>query len=265
MQSYMTLKLFFVCAALLEVQRLVKATNECAQGRHNCHQNARCIDLQEGYDCKCSSGFTGDGISDCTDVDECVAGDICSGYRCTYTKGSYTCECQAGYKWNSNSMSCKDVNECSLNTDNCSNLATCTNTKGSYRCNCISGYTGNGVTCADLDECSTGVHSCKSGQICVNEVGTFSCNCGSGLKWNSQSKTCKDIDECALNTHNCSSMAICSNNHGSFSCTCTGGYTGNGFTCTETCSYNGKSNTTHAPLDKLLERIITAVVLSINR
>lgn len=33
----------------------------------------------------------------------------------------------------------------------------------------------------------------------------------------------------------------------------------------ETCSYNGKTNTTHAPLDKLLERIITAVVLSINR
>lgn len=44
------------------------ATNECAQGRHNCHQNAQCIDLQEGFDCKCSSGFTGDGIRDCTGI-----------------------------------------------------------------------------------------------------------------------------------------------------------------------------------------------------
>lgn len=47
---------------------ILLGTNECDQGSHNCHQNAQCIDLQEGYDCKCSSGFTGDGISDCTGI-----------------------------------------------------------------------------------------------------------------------------------------------------------------------------------------------------
>ena len=32
----------------------------------------------------------------------------------------------------------------------------------------------------------------------------------------------------------------------------------------ETCGYSGKTNRTHAPLDKILERITAAVVFSIN-
>ena len=40
-----------------------------------------------------------------------------------------------------------DINECTSNTDDCSNAATCTNTAGGFNCNCNSGYTGNGKTC----------------------------------------------------------------------------------------------------------------------
>ena len=39
--------------------------NECAQGSHNCHQNAKCTDLPEGFSCACKSGFHGDGVQ-CT-------------------------------------------------------------------------------------------------------------------------------------------------------------------------------------------------------
>lgn len=46
---------------------------------------------------------------------------------------------------------------------------------------------------------------------------------------------------------------LCEN---SFCCCC--------FFFLETCGYSGKTNRTHAPLDKLLERIITAIVFSIN-
>ena len=44
-------------------------------------------------------------------------------------------------------LSSADVNECSLQTDNCSTNAYCTDTEGSYNCTCNFGYTGNGVTC----------------------------------------------------------------------------------------------------------------------
>lgn len=40
-----------------------------------------------------------------------------------------------------------DIDECSLKTDDCSNLTNCINTDGSYLCKCIAGYTGKGGSC----------------------------------------------------------------------------------------------------------------------
>ena len=43
-----------------------------------------------------------------------------------------------------------DINECDLNTHNCSNNADCLNTNGSFVCNCSSGFSGNGVICEGI-------------------------------------------------------------------------------------------------------------------
>ena len=40
-----------------------------------------------------------------------------------------------------------DIDECSLETDDCSNLTHCINTDGSYLCECIVGFTGEGGSC----------------------------------------------------------------------------------------------------------------------
>ena len=40
-----------------------------------------------------------------------------------------------------------DVNECTLNLDNCHAQAACTNIAGSYSCSCNTGWTGNGFDC----------------------------------------------------------------------------------------------------------------------
>ena len=40
-----------------------------------------------------------------------------------------------------------DINECEIETHNCSSNAFCNNTKGSYICTCEPGYIGNGVNC----------------------------------------------------------------------------------------------------------------------
>ena len=44
-----------------------------------------------------------------------------------------------------------DVDECTLNTDNCDINAECTNTVGSFECDCNSGFSGDGVTCSGND------------------------------------------------------------------------------------------------------------------
>ena len=56
----------------------------------------------------------------------------------------YNCD----YNCNSICFPRTDVDECTLNTDDChATFATCTNTDGSFTCTCNTGYDGDGVTC----------------------------------------------------------------------------------------------------------------------
>ena len=36
--------------------------DECAEGTHTCHENAKCTDVVGGFTCDCVTGFTGDGF-----------------------------------------------------------------------------------------------------------------------------------------------------------------------------------------------------------
>ena len=45
-----------------------------------------------------------------------------------------------------------------------------------------------------------------------------------------------DIDECAIGTDMCDTNANCTNTDGSYNCTCDNGYSGDGFTCSESTS-----------------------------
>ena len=46
-----------------------------------------------------------------------------------------------------------DINECTLNTDNCNANAACADTEGSFTCTCNPGYEGDGVTCTSTYKC----------------------------------------------------------------------------------------------------------------
>lgn len=35
--------------------------DECSTGRHRCHSEAECINLEGSYQCNCRNGFSGDG------------------------------------------------------------------------------------------------------------------------------------------------------------------------------------------------------------
>jgi len=68
-----------------------------------CAENATCVSdirLLDGFGCSCPNGSFGDGITICTDTDECGSANLneChTNAKCTNLFGSYTCACYAGF------------------------------------------------------------------------------------------------------------------------------------------------------------------------
>jgi EGF domain/Calcium-binding EGF domain len=78
----------------------------------------------------CPSGYSGNGLSGCVNVDECAASPCAAVATCTDTPGSFTCACSMGYSGDGG-VTCDDVNEC---PSACDPRTTCTNTIGSFSC-----------------------------------------------------------------------------------------------------------------------------------
>jgi len=109
------------------------------------------------------------------------------------------------------------VDECELETHNCSAQATCENKEGGFACNCNSGYSGNGYTCQG-----------KS-QLLLPSL----------LLKRRMNKKQIDINECTGqgSENNCHTHATCKNTQGSYTCECNDGYDGTGFTCNGNANY----------------------------
>uniref|UniRef100_A0A0G4FA80 EGF-like domain-containing protein n=1 Tax=Chromera velia CCMP2878 TaxID=1169474 RepID=A0A0G4FA80_9ALVE len=157
--------------------------DECSTNVDDCHSAATCTDTTGSFTCACNSGYSGDGVSSCTNIDECSTNvDDCHNTlaTCTDTTGSFTCACNTGYS--GGGVSCTNIDECSTNVDDCHNtLATCTDTTGSFTCACNTGYSGGGVSCTNIDECSTNVDDCHNTlATCTDTTGSFTCACNSG-------------------------------------------------------------------------------------
>ena len=206
-----------------------------------------------------------------SDTNECSTNNGNCSQICTNTNGSYMCSCVSGYQLGSNNRSCNgmhfitgivvithfeisDINECSSNNGNCSQL--CANTNGSYVCSCASGYQlgSNNRSCngmhlitgilviihfkiSDINECSSNNGNCS--QLCANTNGSYVCSCASGYQLGSNNRSCNgmhlitgilviihfkisDINECSSNNGNCSQL--CANTNGSYVCSCYSGF-----------------------------------------
>ncbi|KAJ8038778.1 IgGFc-binding protein [Holothuria leucospilota] len=188
----------------------------------------------------CPEGLIGDGFK-CFDFDECVAyanrsamegGPACQ-QICQNTLNGFTCSCNSGYNLHPDMYQCIDIDECVLQTDDCSDQADCSNTPGSYNCTCQDGYfdvNGDGRVCQDIDECVSVPPVCDSRAECTNTNGSFICTCNTGFE--GDGRTCEDIDECARNLDNCDKNADCFDTVGSFNCLCQDGWSGDGVNCT---------------------------------
>ncbi|KYO22462.1 vitamin K-dependent protein S precursor isoform A [Alligator mississippiensis] len=68
-----------------------------------------------------------------TDWDECMLRpNICGTAKCQNTPGKYECVCAEGFRYNSTTKNCEDVDECAENI--CAQM--CVNYEGSYTCHC---------------------------------------------------------------------------------------------------------------------------------
>ncbi|XP_070503044.1 fibulin-1-like isoform X2 [Chironomus tepperi] len=91
-------------------------------------------------------------------------------------------ECELGYRYDSATESCLDIDECleSPCQHNCKNL------DGNFQCFCRRGYKPNGTLCEDIDECQK--NPCS--HDCVNVMGSFRCRCPAGMVLGFDRKKC---------------------------------------------------------------------------
>ncbi|KHJ44769.1 EGF-like domain protein [Trichuris suis] len=181
--------------------------NECEYEHLNdCHQEAECTDLEDGYQCRCKPGF----------VDISANAGLASGRACH-----------------------KPTDECAdptLNT--CDRNALCLDDLFGYRCQCPEGYldvspvpSNPGRACKKIvDECSSGEHDCDPIALCVDTPDYYKCICPANSADVSPNPTfpgrvCRiAIDKCGSKMHDCDSNADCSNTDTSFVCTCKEGF-----------------------------------------
>ncbi|MGH0119291.1 UNVERIFIED_CONTAM: hypothetical protein FKN15_026971 [Acipenser sinensis] len=187
-----------------------------------CTQNATCTNTEGSYTCTCKAGYSGDGKTSCTDVDECKTSSPCSpNANCTNEIGSYKCVCKQGFNGDGKT-SCTDVDECKTSSP-CSPNAICTNEIGSYKCVCKQGFQGDGKNCTDNDECKNS--PCIQNAMCTNTEGSYTCTCKPGYTGDGKT-SCTDVDECKTSSP-CSPNANCTNVIGSYKCVCKQGFQGN--------------------------------------
>ncbi|XP_039615423.1 fibrillin-2 isoform X1 [Polypterus senegalus] len=211
--------------------------------------NGRCINLEGSFRCQCLAGLAvGVDGRFCLDthIKSTCYGAIQKGvcvnpFLGTFTKSECCCAnvdysfgepCRPCPPMNSAefqalcisgpgfSVEGKDINECALNPDICSN-GICENLRGSYRCTCNIGYESDatGKMCIDIDECVVNRRQCEIG-LCRNNPGSFTCTCPKGYFFQPEFNTCEDINEC---TSKPCVNGICRNNGGSFTCECSTG------------------------------------------
>lgn len=144
--------------------------DECRLERHDCHDNATCVNTYEAYLCECNHGFEGDGKEFCnrTCYHTCEFG-LCSGapdYECICDLGWTAVSCNISCGCNNHSTCVNGVGLC----DECQEWST-----GTYCEMCLTGSYGNATTPAGCLECDCHGHGNASLGNCDGRTGVCYC------------------------------------------------------------------------------------------
>lgn len=177
-----------------------------------CHAFAQCIPNfeQNSYECKCNSGFIGDGVRRCDDINECIQSPCHPNAICTNTYGNFTCECKRNYI--GNGFFCKPIHDeietCA--TKICPQFSTCIQDPHTRHARCL---------------CKEGWQMTDDHENQIN--GIFKSVC--------KPKQCNEYYNCDTNA-NC----LINENTQKYECTCKPGFYGDGYSCTaHFCSSDG--------------------------
>lgn len=112
--------------------------NECAEDLDNCHANAKCINTAGSYQCRCKSGFRGNGRT-CTGQPRTGHHPLSNSRQTIQLSFLFFC------------TAIEDINECAKkNRNRCHRNADCIDLPKGYRCECRDGYVGNGRRCRGM-------------------------------------------------------------------------------------------------------------------
>ncbi|UJR28460.1 hypothetical protein I4U23_009700 [Adineta vaga] len=184
-----------------------------------CHAYAQCIPNFEKntYECKCNSGFLGDGLRRCDDINECIQSPCHPNAICTNTYGNFTCECKRNYI--GNGFFCKPINDeietCA--TKVCPQFSTCIQDPHTrhVRCLCKEGWqmtddhenhvNGNYKSICKPKQCNE-YYNCDTNANCLINENTqkYECICKPGFYGDGYSCTahfCSSDGDCGYNAH----------------------------------------------------------------
>jgi hypothetical protein len=115
--------------------------------------HGQCVDVADGHECVCDSGWTGDT---CNEVDDCTP-DPCHNGVCSNGIGGFACKCDPGWV----GAVCDEQPDVCL-PNPCLNNGVCSALTGDYQCGCEPGWTGK--------DCGTQV---ENGGVNLIENGDF--------------------------------------------------------------------------------------------
>jgi hypothetical protein len=152
-----------------------------------------CVDEHMSTSCNCWPGYE-DFYCSRNIVDDCADSPCKNSGTCTDGIDTYSCNCATS---NVNSAgesgwtgpTCEvNVDECTLETDNCDTNANCVNTDGDFTCTCNTNYNGDGLNCTMID-CQIGSTSDDWTIDCVHgtatgKAGECKCDCVTGWQGN---------------------------------------------------------------------------------
>ncbi|CAG5130459.1 unnamed protein product, partial [Candidula unifasciata] len=195
--------------------------NECADA-NACPDGFICVNEPGSFSCVCPGGYLlENGV--CADRDECaeyISKCDLSVEECYNIVGNYSCRCKIGFRRNTTTGICEDINECDSHIDGCEHI--CKNGPGSFRCECHQGY----MLAVDRHRCEMKKEvcnlSCSYGCSLVD--GSPACICPRGYRL-VESSRCEDINECLSDTEKlCGHKDRCTNTEGDHVCSCQPGY-----------------------------------------
>uniref|UniRef100_A0A3Q3XIQ4 VWFA domain-containing protein n=1 Tax=Mola mola TaxID=94237 RepID=A0A3Q3XIQ4_MOLML len=122
-------------------------------------------------------------------VDLCVESEHGCEHICeSSSPGSFSCDCNKGFKLNDDKKTCSMIDYCSFGNHSCDHE--CASVLNGYRCRCNEGYRllDDGKTCQDMDLCNTVEHGCE--HQCVSTPGSYYCVCPEGQQLQEDGKSC---------------------------------------------------------------------------